>query len=1640
MDAFLKKNEVIGTFHILEKIGEGGMSLVYHARDKKDKKDVAIKFLKQGVTSSYIEDVIRFKREIESVSQLKHPHIVKVYHAGEHRNIPFIVMEYLKGESLSELLNKRRELGIKEGLDIICQLTDALQYVHSKGIIHRDLKPGNIIINKKGSKCQAKLLDFGVSFIMELGNIKGEEEIVGTFGYMSPEATGIINKRIDERSDLYSLGIIFYKIFTGELPFKGKEISKILHQQVAVLPQKMSKIRGGIPPELEEIVYKLLNKEPELRYQSAKGLSFDLERYRRGERAFIIGENDQKVKISYQTSLVGREAELNKIKKLFHKSKDAQGSICLIAGEPGIGKSRLVEEMRGFVYEEGGLFIGGRCLDQENKTPYQPFRDAINGYVRYIERLEKIEKKDEIKRIKKVLGELGEIILRLNGNMSQILGETPKLVSLDPDRENQRFLMVSANFFCNLGMHKRPCVLFIDDLQWADEGTLRLLEEIQDSVGDHNLFILGTFRDNEVGKDHSLNRILNKSFSLDKIKLENLSYNRLNKMVAGLLGERESKAHELSKYVIEKSAGNPFFAINIIRELVEEKGLVWKSGFWEADWGRIRKIPVSANMLDIIMKRIQDLSEEQSEILYLSSVIGREFEIELLYPLINLKKEDIVSLVDEAIQMQLIQESMERGKKIFVHDKIRDAFYQKISKKRRQDLHARVARVIEERNKKNIEPVVFDLAHHFFKAGDSHKSLQYVLPAAEKAKREYANDEAIRYYTLGIQLLEKRGQKGDPAWVKAREELAEVYLTTGNSDEAIEISKDILKYKKTPLAKAKIYRKIGRAFFKKGNWIKCEEHIKKGLLLLGEYFPMAKGKIIVSLLKELLIHLFVSFFPFIIKFRKSTVIKEDDKEIIWFYISANWMYVLSNLFKFIRASFRIMNIATLRVRESNEYGISLGGYAAFLMAIPLFKRALKYHIKALDIKKNFNDEWGIAQSLQFMGFCYQWQGLYDRSTEHFLPSIEKFQNMGDMWEYAMSINGLGHNNRMVSNYQKAIDCFSTYLDISQKIKDHYGISAALSNLSHCYIETGDFKKAEEMGEQSLRISGEKKIWFPYCYGNTHYGYLMLEEENFSQAINYLETARDVFEHQTLLKDYTIYLYPLLAESYLEKFKLIRNDIGKKEKKEEINKIKKACYKALKLTKSWNNYHTLSLRVIAKYKLMIGKKQSAYNFFQKSILLATSLNRRYEMAKSCYELALFFKETENDTEFKNHLQKACDLFKEIGAKEYINRCMKLLGHKVKDIEQEEESPQDRFKIERRMTTVLDTSRYLSSILNLDELLERIMDKTIELVGAQRGILLLYPEMKGLKKKLEVRVIRNVERNDIKGPAFETSQSIIERVEKEKKPLIVEDATTDAQLKKAASVVRYGLKSILCAPIMARGVLIGVIYLDNHLVSGLFSQEDLMVLDLISGQAGVSIENARLYNRAVTDGLTGLYNRIFFENYLMKSVSEAQRYKKSLSLVMIDIDHFKTFNDKYGHQAGDLVIISVAGVISENTRNSDIAARYGGDEFVIIMPETTLEEAKDLSKKIWEIVGKNKLLYRMGTKPSELSVSLSIGVTEYGENEDRLEFLEKADKALYRAKEKGRNRIETSYSGRTTRIIKVRDKRTRLTKLKSKKGRS
>ncbi len=1245
---------------------------------------------------------------------MEHPGIARVFGSGEYEGALFYIMEFLEGESFDRYILGKPVFVWEEIAEIFLKLAEILSYVHAHGIVHKDLKPGNFFIIKTENSIHFKLLDFGVAHVMELGEIKGDARIAGTFGYMSPEAAGLFNANIDDRSDLYSLGIIFYQLLTGELPFKATDIGRLLHQQTAAIPINPCRINKEIPAVLEKITMKLLDKEPELRYQSARGLIYDINRYINGDESFYIGQGDRKDKLTYRTKLVGRKRETEGITGLIRRAHDGKGSLCLISGEAGSGKSRLVEELRNYTYKQDMLFLEARCLNHENKMPYQPFKDILDGYIGILEKSGDDVKETEAGKIREIVGDFGEILVSINPRMKRFLGETKALVELEPDREIQRFLRAVSDFFCCLCEKTGGYVLVLDDLQWVDDGSISLLREMAGKIDRSKLLMIGTYRDNEVDENLCIKNLAKEvkqhEYPIEEIALKKLDREAVNELAACILGEETENVGNLTEYLYEKSGGNPLYTVSILRELIENKMVIRNDEGRYKDIDRSRDLQMPENMLGIIMNRVCRLDALCRELLCKAAIIGREFEIGLLHHLADCAYEELVGILDSAVSMQLLEKSPDKRRLLFAHDRIRDAFCQMLDESARRRLHRDIAAAIEELNADDIDKAVFELAYHYIEAKDSQKALAYATSAGDKARQSHANEAAVKFYNIVLDLLESKRPEEFSEWIRINECLMEVYLLIGRADDAIRMSVKLLPMLEAPISKAKVYKKIGIAYFKKGDWKTCEENIAAGLKLLGERIPISKAGVFVSLAGQLTIHLLHGLIPENI-YRKSILLDlEEKKEIVLSYYTLSWAYGLSDLFKLIYSAVRSLNLSELKIGPSRELGISFSLYAGLCMTASLFKRGLRYHQKALKIRSGLDDQWGQAQTLQLLGYNRHWRGEYTRSIECFEKSIKLFREIGDLWEEGQSLLGMTGVLIYTNQYREGIGNMRRYFEQSKKSSDIYGINAARNSWARILIETGVFDEAEELLQAAAVSTRENNIMILYCLARGYLGFLYMETGQYDQAVENLELSVECYLKNHFLPDPLLQIFPHLADAYVKKLQDSLQKTGIRPSTKEIRKAQLLCRDALKKTKRWISHYSTALKATAGFYALTGKTAKAEKQYKKGIECSERLGRKYEAAKGHLEYGSVLDAAGRHKEALENFQKAYELFYGIGANAYVKRCEAVLSKDAAT----GLTARDRLRSERRMNMVLSAGKYISSILNLDDLLEKIMEGVVELV--------------------------------------------------------------------------------------------------------------------------------------------------------------------------------------------------------------------------------------------------------------------------------------------------------------------------------------
>ncbi len=772
-----------GRYAIIERLGEGGKGVVYEALDTVLDRVVAVKVLK----AEGLDDAVyaRFQREAQAAARLTHANVVATYDMGQDDGRYFLVMEFVDGSSLRDLLESRSggPLDLKTLLRHGRAICGALEYAHAHGVLHRDLKPENIMIAKDGT---AKLMDFGLALALDKPRLTATGTMVGTPTYMAPE--NALGKTSDARSDLYSLGVMLFEMATGQPPFSQEDNLKVIYSHIHDEPTRPSRLNADVTSGLEEVIMRLLSKDPARRYQSAsdvaralRQIEESLQNAPRAVPAPARGEAPTPPRAHTPPPrkalpLVGRESEMNALRAAVDATLRGEGGVMFLAGEAGIGKTRLGEEMAAYATLRGARLLRGRCFQGQGTAPYEPWIEMLRAFVR--------EAPPQL--LYKVCGPYTTDLAKLVPELLEKVGPAQAVTLGHPDQERLR-LFEAVKQLCLLLSQETPLVLFLDDLNWADPASLELLHYVARGAPETFFLILGAYRDLEVTEDHPLTQLLfdlNRERLLTQLSLQRLVPVDVGRMIEEILGEEGSDSFR--DLVFQKTGGNPFFVEEVIRSLVEE-GALFRAG---ERWDRrpIAEIRIPSSVRQAVRQRLSHLDARCNRVLSLAAVQGKEFDEEILKQVSGLRDEELLTALEDALRARLIEEKAEargRSSLAFTDSQVRDVLYDSLSRIRRRQYHAKTARALEGRAKGKEAERVTLLAYHYVLADDVEKALDYSLRAGEAAFLVYAYEEAGRHLTTVLELLEE--VKREPILrAEVLDRLGETAYYQGDADAAIE--------------------------------------------------------------------------------------------------------------------------------------------------------------------------------------------------------------------------------------------------------------------------------------------------------------------------------------------------------------------------------------------------------------------------------------------------------------------------------------------------------------------------------------------------------------------------------------------------------------------------------------------------------------------------------------------------------------------------------------------------------------------------------------------------------------------------------------------------------------------------------------
>ncbi|EPG67815.1 protein kinase domain-containing protein [Leptospira wolffii] len=884
---------IVKGFELQERLNAESASEVYKAVRQEDGKPVIVKFL--PLLDELHPSVVNLRNEFEILNLLSKNEFVKPLKFEKLQDGFALFMDFVPGGSLKQFISKK-PITLSDFFPIAIQLAERLSEIHSRKIIHKDLKPENIIYNK--DEKTVRIIDFGISTRLnrEETSWSAPNILEGSIHYISPEQTGRMNRSVDYRSDFYSLGITFYEMLLGKLPFEGDDLLQLVHSHLAKVPVTPKEARPEVPLVLSEIVMKLLAKNAEDRYQTARGLQGDLEKaYSLWKEKvdfppFPLAQTDFSTEFKIPQKLYGRGEYIRTLLQEFKNvAASGRSRMVLIGGYSGVGKSSLVKEINKPLTESKGYFISGK-FDQYNRNlPFSAVIQVFSSLVELIlteppERIEAWKSK-----IKKAVGANGKVVTEVIPELEIIIGKQDPVAELGPQENANRFYIVFQNFIKVFASSEHPLAVFLDDMQWADTASLELLKNLMEDVTVSYLFIMLAYRDNEVDASHPFQALLDtlekEGLEPHKIVLQPLSLGDVKELLSDSLYIESGKTSELAEVIHSKTGGNPFFIGELLKQLSKEDSIYFDQGsgkpgegVWKWDISKIRNTKISDNVVELLINRIRKLPPKIQETLELASCIGSSFDLALLTRILESDYKTALSSLQEAISEELIvpigenyrlaesfeetEENREKNYQTaktvtfrFQHDRVQQAAYEIVEDEKKKKIRLQLGRfLLEGADSKQIEDDIFDIANHLnigsgliTEPAEKLRLAQLDLIAGKKAKNSTAYKPALSYIAKAREmlfLLPEANQGDDKLWNTHYEvcysvfrELGETQYLNGNFEDSQKTIDILLKYAKTPIEKADAFNLLIIQYSALGKFDLALPMIIKALKPLGVDIP-----------------------------------------------------------------------------------------------------------------------------------------------------------------------------------------------------------------------------------------------------------------------------------------------------------------------------------------------------------------------------------------------------------------------------------------------------------------------------------------------------------------------------------------------------------------------------------------------------------------------------------------------------------------------------------------------------------------------------------------------------------------------------------------------------------------------------------
>ncbi len=1771
---------VVG-LQIEEEIGRGAHSVVYRA--SRGGRSFAVKIQKPVSADQAQAAALRFRREGALLACLRHPGLPAIVALGETEGLPYLVLEFVSGQSLAERL-QRGALSQDLIVAIAHQIASALGEVHRAGMVHCDVKPANIMLDESGG---GRLIDFG--FAVRASAERERDHIAGTLLYAAPEQTGMLKRPLDARSDLYALGVVLFECACGVPPFEAADAGELIRLHAVDAPPDIQQLRPSLSVALVAIINKLLAKDPDDRYQTSAGLLSDLDALEELDKALaddqqvVLGAEDYQPEGLLDTALVGRGSERRRLRRHGARALQRRGTMLLIEGEPGVGKSRVSRELVRHLRRKGALCMVGRCAVDE-PLPFAALRWALDGALRRMARLPPQERDEAEARVREAAGDAAGLLASFSPKLAALLGDTRH--STSSSEVSDQYYEALAHFFVRLAAAWDGGLLVIEDVHAMDDGSRRVLSRMAPMLRREPLLVVCTADVSSRGEGSeeadSFSAEMGAGLSA-RLTLAPMSDRDMAQLVAIQLGH-VGGGLECAKRIARRCGGNPLAAKEYVRSMLDAGVLRPDWGQWAIDEVGMQQLDLPTDVATLVVRRIDQLASQTREVLRAAALMGASFERALLVGARDGDETAVNEALDDAVAARVV-EGRRADRFAFVHSDVQQGLVSGLSDEELRGTHQRIAQALDEADRDDSDHL-YAVARHFALGvvdADPQRVVDANTQAGRRALSEYAHEQA---HVFLVQVHDCAAAADIELPADFHKLLGEVCARTGKLSEAIRHYELTLEGTEPRLQRAQLRERLAHSHIANFHTEPAWREALAGFAELGVRIPRWSPVLLVNTLWLWLLGVLAS--------RWAPQAQGERRQWCKIYVNLSEQAAVTAYFAnrpLLLANMAARGLhAAARLGPSPELVMSRSQYGVGYAAVGLRYLALASAAAANKMARQIDDRLVLARCHLYHGFVLHLCGDSVEAETVLTRALERHGEWLDAMHFVDGSGDLVFNQVLRGYYREAWQWVEQQL--SRLWFTSGGVRARQGNpwAGPLLVALGRLNEGVAQQEQTRAfVEGaprtERYLWGEMLSYSVLYH--MEQGELGEELDSTIAQHRQLRMRPALTSFHMRSFFVFQAHARLEQAMAAKEDA----RAGRLAELTRAVFelRAAAMIPSMQAHAWLLDGALAR---LDGRGEQARRCFAEAERLAREVDSPWVLFEVARQRAHLLGEMGGKAAAAREARFALALALEhgwVGRGRKIRAELEVGGVSTQTLSltatasKRQTSDATSLRLRRQLDALLQVSLAAATVLDSDRQAGNALDETVKILGAERGFLFGCTD----EGELELLAGRDAHGSDL-AQLSGFSSTVIETVRTRQEPMVLSGSDQGSVIG-SESVVRHDLRSIVAAPLQLRDRMVGVIYLDSRLARGVFTEEDVEILQALgnhiaialemarsarveiaveaeaqkrqlaerlrdlshalssslklhevlqnlvegltsvvpydratvllveqegfrrvlvaaetataascgelqlaldgepvlaevvserqtvivadakrdsrmdrcvgeeplasclalplichdqvvgllmlestrigaytpaeadiaatfAGQVGVAIENARLFGEvqrlARIDELTELLNRRHFFERAEQELARAKRYKRPLSAILLDVDHFKRVNDTYGHAVGDEVLRVVAGRCRETVRTMDILGRYGGEEFVILVPDTSQAGTSEgLAERLRSSIAEEPIASDDGA----IAVTISLGVAGLRHDEDDLaSLLDRADTALYAAKEGGRNCVKVASS--------------------------